>query len=128
MGKLVVGLNQSLDGCVDHDAFAPDAALLRHFTDPVRGLAGSLYGRRMYEVMRYWDADRPAYDAAEREFAWAWREQRTGWRRAGSGKSAPMPRRSPTIWKARSAGLRPASMGRSTSPGRTWREAWAISA
>jgi dihydrofolate reductase len=29
----------------------------------------------MYEVMRYWDEERPEWDAAEREFADAWRRQ-----------------------------------------------------
>ena len=54
MAKLVFALNQSLDGYVDHTAFAPDPVVFRHFIDDVRGLAGSVYGRRMYEVMRYW--------------------------------------------------------------------------
>jgi dihydrofolate reductase len=75
MAKLVFAMNQSLDGYVDHDAFAPDAALFRHFIEDVRGLAGSLYGRRMYEVMRYWDDERPEWNAAEREYAQAWRGQ-----------------------------------------------------
>ena len=30
---------------------------------------------RMYEIMRYWDEDRPEWDAAERDFAAAWRGQ-----------------------------------------------------
>ena len=59
MAKLVFGLNQSLDGYVDHQEFAPGPSLFRHFTEQVRDLAGSVYGRRMYEVMRYWDEDRP---------------------------------------------------------------------
>jgi len=75
MAKLVFGMNQSLDGYVDHQEFAPDPALFRHWIEQVRGLAGSVYGRRMYEVMRYWDEDRPEWDAAEREFAAAWRSQ-----------------------------------------------------
>ncbi|WP_274629065.1 dihydrofolate reductase family protein [Arvimicrobium flavum] len=75
MAKLVYLLNQSLDGYVDHMAFAPDAALFRHFIDDVRGLAGSVYGRRMYEVMRYWDEDRPEWDEAQRDYAVAWRSQ-----------------------------------------------------
>jgi dihydrofolate reductase len=75
MAKLVFALNQSLDGYVDHTAFAPDAELFRHFIDDVRGVAGSLYGRRMYEVMRYWDEDRPEWDEAERAYAAAWRRQ-----------------------------------------------------
>ena len=76
MAKLVFGLNQSLDGYVDHQEFAPPGrSLFRHFTEQVRDLAGSVYGRRMYEVMRYWDEDRPEWDAEERDFAAAWRSQ-----------------------------------------------------
>jgi hypothetical protein len=41
----------------------------------IRGVAGSLYGRRMYEVMRYWDEDRPEWDAIEHDFAAVWRAQ-----------------------------------------------------
>ena len=66
-------MNQSLDGYVDHMAFAPDPALFRHFIDDVRGLAGSIYGRRMYEVMRYWDDEHPEWDAPRRDYAAAWR-------------------------------------------------------
>src|SRR5262245_8539703 len=75
MAKLVYGLNVSLDGYVDHTAFAPGPVLFRHFIDDVRGVAGSVYGRRMYETMRYWDEDRPEWDAAERDYAAAWRSQ-----------------------------------------------------
>ena len=75
MAKLVFGLNQSLDGYVDHDAFAPGPELFRHFIEHVRGLAGSVYGRRMYEIMRYWDEDDPEWDAEMRDFATAWRSQ-----------------------------------------------------
>jgi dihydrofolate reductase len=75
MARLVFGMNQSLDGYVDHMAFGPSPALFRHFIEEVRGLAGSVYGRRMYEVMRYWDEDHPEWDAPERDFATAWRSQ-----------------------------------------------------
>jgi dihydrofolate reductase len=75
MAKLVFGLNQSLDGYVDHDAFAPGPALFRHFIEHERSLAGMLYGRRMYEIMRYWDEDLPDWGAEEREFAAVWRSQ-----------------------------------------------------
>jgi dihydrofolate reductase len=75
MAKLVFGMNQSLDGYVDHMAFAPSAALFRHFIDQARNQAGSVYGRCLYEVMRYWDDDHPEWDAAEREFSTAWRSQ-----------------------------------------------------
>lgn len=73
MAKLVYALNQSLDGYVDHMAFAPEPALFRHFIDDVRSLAGVLYGRRMYEVMRYWDDDQAEWDEEERAYATAWR-------------------------------------------------------
>jgi dihydrofolate reductase len=76
MAKLVFGLNQSLDGYVDHQAFVlPDPALFRHFIERVRGAAGSVYGRRMYEVMRYWDEDHSDWDAEERDYAAVWRSQ-----------------------------------------------------
>ena len=73
MAKFVFAMNQSLDGYVDHTAFAPGPVLFRHFIEQTRGLAGSVYGRRLYEIMRYWDEDQPEWDAAEREFAAAWR-------------------------------------------------------
>ncbi|MED5550370.1 MAG: dihydrofolate reductase family protein [Pseudomonadota bacterium] len=73
MAKLFFGMNQSLDGYVDHDAFAPDDVLFRYFIEQTRGLAGSLYGRRLYEIMSYWDEDRPEWSADHRAFAEAWR-------------------------------------------------------
>lgn len=72
MAKLVYALNQSLDGFVDHQKFVPDPALFRHFIEHVRSLTGTVYGRRMYEVMRYWDDDVANWTAAERDFAVAW--------------------------------------------------------
>jgi dihydrofolate reductase len=75
MAKLVIGLNQSLDGYVDHQEFAPGPSLFRHFIEQVRDSTGSVYGRRMYEVMRYWDEDHLEWGAEERDFAAAWRNQ-----------------------------------------------------
>ncbi|MGC2496535.1 MAG: dihydrofolate reductase family protein [Acidobacteriaceae bacterium] len=75
MAKLVYGLNQSLDGYVDHTKFRPDLALFRHFIDDVRGLTGMVYGRGMYEVMRYWDEDQPDWQAHEHDYAAAWRSR-----------------------------------------------------
>ena len=75
MAKLVFGMNQSLDGYVDHLAFGPSPTLFRHFIEQAQGQAGSVYGRRMYEVMRYWDDDHPGWDAGEQAFAAAWRNQ-----------------------------------------------------
>ena len=75
MAKLVFGMNQSLDGYVDHMAFMPSPRLFRHFIEEARGQAGSIYGRNMYEIMRYWDEDHPEWEAPERAFAAAWRNQ-----------------------------------------------------
>ncbi|MGA2397326.1 MAG: dihydrofolate reductase family protein [Steroidobacteraceae bacterium] len=75
MAKLIFGLSQSLDGYVDHLEMHPGPALFRHFVEHVRDLAGCVYGRRTYEIMRYWDEDLPEWDAEELDFAAAWRSQ-----------------------------------------------------
>jgi len=75
MAKLVFAMNQSLDGYVDHLEMRPGPAIFRHFIEQTRGLTGSVYGRRMYEVMRYWDEDHPEWDPDELDFATAWRRQ-----------------------------------------------------
>jgi hypothetical protein len=93
MGKLVFGMMQSLDGYVagvaggpGSDGYVaalaaglelppPGVALSRHFNDHVRGVAGNLLGRRMYELMCYWDEDQPGWDAGDHDFAAAWRAQ-----------------------------------------------------
>jgi len=75
MARLIYGMNMSLDGYVDHDRFAPDPVLFRHFVEQARGLAGSIYGRRLYELMAYWDEDHPEWSPDERDFALAWRRQ-----------------------------------------------------
>jgi dihydrofolate reductase len=74
MAKLIFGLQQSLDGYVDHlELGPPPPALSRYFLEQVRGQTGIVYGRRMYEVMRYWDEDRPDWDAEDHDFAAVWR-------------------------------------------------------
>ncbi|QHQ36485.1 dihydrofolate reductase family protein [Algicella marina] len=75
MARLVFAMNVSLDGYVDHDGFAPGPELFKHWTDCVREAGGSLYGRRLYEIMRYWDEEQPGWGANERAFAEAWRAQ-----------------------------------------------------
>ena len=75
MAKLVFGMQQSLDGYVDHLEMQPGPALFRHFIENVRALTGSVYGRRVYELMQYWDEDRPEWDADEHDFATVWRNQ-----------------------------------------------------
>jgi hypothetical protein len=70
MGRLIFGMMQSLDGYIagrsggpqPDGLFSSQAAaelpppgpiLARHFNELVRGSDGFLYGRRIYEVMRY---------------------------------------------------------------------------
>lgn len=75
MARLFFGMNQSLDGYVDHMRMRPPSPkLFRHFIEQTNGLAGSLYGRHLYELMRYWDEDQLGWDSAEYEFAAAWRK------------------------------------------------------
>ncbi|HEX7003530.1 MAG TPA: dihydrofolate reductase family protein [Trueperaceae bacterium] len=80
MARLVYGMMQSLDGYVDDTEGnlvlpAPDDDLFRHFTEQVRGVSGCLYGRRIYDLLRYWDEDRPEYSDLEREYGQVWRSQ-----------------------------------------------------
>ena len=79
MARLVFGMNVSLDGYVDHDsdAFAPDPEMFKYFTEQTRKAAGSIYGRGLYELMRYWDGDHcrhhdPVNGDDRRAFAVAW--------------------------------------------------------
>lgn len=77
MAKLVFGMNMSLDGYVDYDRFMPEPALFRYFIAQTRNTSGSIYGPRLYELMRYWDGDEWNQDGRDtsdlRAFAEAWR-------------------------------------------------------
>ena len=125
MAKLVFGMNQSLDGYVDHMKLGPPApSAFRHFVEHVRSLTGCIYGRGLYEIMRYWDEDHPAWDAEERDFAAAWRS-RPKWVVSRSLESVgpnatlvanPTSRR----WYA---ALRLNCLARLTLAARSWREA-----
>ncbi|MFD1983512.1 dihydrofolate reductase family protein [Mesorhizobium newzealandense] len=75
MAKLIFRMNQSLDGYVDHLEIPSGPMIFRHWLEQVRDLTGSVYGHGMYEVMRYWDEDRPEWSAEHHEFAAAWRSQ-----------------------------------------------------
>jgi hypothetical protein len=59
MAKLVLGMNQSLDGYVDHMRFAPGPTLFRHFIEEAEQQAGSVHGRRICEPMRCCDDEHP---------------------------------------------------------------------
>ena len=63
----------SLDGYVDHTAF--DACPCFSTTSSRRRATrrAAYTAAILYEVMSYWDEDHPEWDAAERDFAAAWR-------------------------------------------------------
>ena len=63
---------------VDHELFAPDAPLFRHFVQQTRTQTGSIYGRQLYEIMRCWDTDQSGWPQDHQDFAAAWRKQ-TKW-------------------------------------------------
>ena len=80
MGRLIYTLNVSLDGFVETpdrslDWSVADEELLAWFSDRAGGLAASLYGRRLYELMSaHWPTagDDPGATEATREFARRW--------------------------------------------------------
>ena len=76
MAKFIFSLSQSLDGYVDHMALPrPGPTLSRHFMEQARNVAGGIYGRRVYEIMRYWDEDQSEWDEGDVAFAKIWRKQ-----------------------------------------------------
>src|ERR1700744_1843272 len=62
------------DAAGKFDWARPDEEGVAAVNDLERGVGTYLYGRRMYEVMRYWDTE-PVEDRspADREFARIWR-------------------------------------------------------
>jgi len=78
VGNLIYSAITSLDGYVadddgNFDWAAPDEELHRFVNDQERSIGTYLYGRRMYEVMRFWEdplEDQPDYI---REYGEIWR-------------------------------------------------------
>ena len=79
-GKLIYTGLVSLDGYLtdadgNFDWAAPDAEVHAAVNELERPVGTYLYGRRMYEVMRYWETEPSGPDAAaeERDYAAVWR-------------------------------------------------------
>jgi dihydrofolate reductase len=79
MRKVIYSIGVSLDGFIagpggEIDWSAPDEELHRFHNEQTRELGAHLCGRRLYEVMRYWDTadEDPAMPDTEREFARIW--------------------------------------------------------
>jgi len=67
VGKLIYTMNVSLDGYVEDsdgglDWTGVDDELHAWFTEELRPIDGSLYGRRLYDTMTYWETPSPETD------------------------------------------------------------------
>jgi dihydrofolate reductase len=80
MRKLIYSMGVSLDGFIAGpgdkiDWSAPDEELHRFHNEQTREIGAHLYGRRLYELMTYWEPaeDEPSASDYEREFARIWK-------------------------------------------------------
>jgi dihydrofolate reductase len=80
MRKLIYSMTVSLDGFIadpngEIDWSAPDEELHRFHNQRVREIGAHLLGRRLYEVMLYWETaeENPAASDYELEFARIWK-------------------------------------------------------
>jgi dihydrofolate reductase len=81
MRKLIYSMGVSLDGFIagpdgDIDWSAPDEELHRFYNQQARETGTELYGRRLYEAMRYWETadEQPSATEPELEFARIWKD------------------------------------------------------
>jgi dihydrofolate reductase len=80
MRKLIYSMGVSLDGFIagpagEIDWSAPDEELHRFHNQQARETGADLYGRRLYEVMTYWETahENPSAPEHELEFARIWK-------------------------------------------------------
>jgi len=72
MRKLIYGINISIDGCCNHDAFRPVEEVYEHYIQLFDDVDQIIYGRKTYELMfPYWQEvlDEPGASPQELEFA-----------------------------------------------------------
>jgi dihydrofolate reductase len=81
MRKLIYSMGVSLDGFIagpegEIDWSAPDEELHRFHNQQASETGAQLYGRRLYEVMRFWETaeERPSASEQVLEFARIWRD------------------------------------------------------
>jgi dihydrofolate reductase len=77
MAKLIYTAITSFDGYVNDetgnfDWAAPDAEVHAFVNDIERPIGTYLLGRRLYEVMRYWDSPPAGLDPIEQDYAAVW--------------------------------------------------------
>lgn len=71
MRKVIAAFNMTLDGFCDHTTGIPDEALHRHYSELIDHSGVILYGRKTYELMRYWQhvLQNPEGDPSTDDFA-----------------------------------------------------------
>src|SRR3546814_5497073 len=71
MGKIIAGINMTLDGFCDHTYGIADDELHQHYSDLLRSAGTILYGRITYQLMDYWSTivKNPTGNPATDEFA-----------------------------------------------------------
>jgi|SRR5690606_28464034 len=71
MGKLIAGINMTLDGVCDHTVGIADDELHHHYSELLRSAGSILYGRITYQLMEYWPPllKKPTGNRAMDEFA-----------------------------------------------------------
>jgi dihydrofolate reductase len=81
MARIVYSMMVSLDGYIaglngDIGLPVPEDDLHQHFNDMMEQTTMELWGRRMYEAMRFWDSPEREASASEveRDFARAWQK------------------------------------------------------
>jgi dihydrofolate reductase len=80
MGMVIYSMGVSLDGFIadpegEIDWTGPDEELHRFHNERARELGAEIYGRGLYETMRYWETagQNPGAPEVEREFARIWK-------------------------------------------------------
>lgn len=73
MRKIIAAINITIDGFCDHTAGIPDAEIHQHYTDLLNRGAAILYGRKTFELMKYWNTflTHPSEDESMNDFAHA---------------------------------------------------------
>ena len=70
MRKVILAINTSIDGCVGHTSFSPDAEVFEYFNVLIhQDVELIAYGRKMYEIMfPYWAEEANQQTKLEKEF------------------------------------------------------------
>ena len=71
MGKIIAGINMTLDGFCDHTYGIADDELHQHYSELLGNIGTILYGRITYQLMEYWPSvvKNPTGNHAIDEFA-----------------------------------------------------------